>query len=343
MTIAARESTRRRPSAGASGPVRRAFDAELIARMDALCARSRVEGPLDLARDYLAAAITAAIGIVVGQPILTVACMLYIGIRQRHLSNLTHEAIHTKLTRSRRANTILGHLNCVALGEPFTPYRRTHRIHHAKLGSPEDPMLRSYVSRRAHAPWPDKRAFVLHVIIGNAVWKLPAYGFLTLAGKAGDESWKAATTRWAAWAATATVAAVLGHGLDFVLYWALPLIVVRPIVTWLTDLGNHAGLIHNTDVIHQTRGWTSHAVTRHLLGGHNDDMFHPVHHWFPGIGWRELPEAAAILREHYPRWDEVPWCSGYFFRRRATPHIPSVLDDIVAKLHLQLAEHQPNT
>ncbi|MGW4325975.1 fatty acid desaturase family protein [Nocardia sp. NPDC004573] len=343
MTIAARESTRRRPSAGASGPVRRAFGPELIARMDALCARGRAEGPLDLARDYLAAAVTAAVGITVGHPILTAVCVIYIGIRQRHLSNLTHEAIHTKLTRSRRANTILGHLNCLALGEPFTPYRRSHRIHHAKLGSPDDPMLRSYISRRAHAPWPDKRAFVTHVIIGNALWQLPKYGFLTLAGKAGDETWKAAGTRWATWAAVAAAAAALGHGIDFALYWALPLIVVRPIVTWLTDLGNHAGLIHNTDVIRQTRGWTSHALTRHLLGGHNDDMHHPIHHWFPNIGWRELPEAATILREHYPRWDEVPWCSGYFFRRRSTPHIPCVLDDIVAKLHLQLTEHQPNT
>ncbi|MGW4720511.1 fatty acid desaturase family protein [Nocardia sp. NPDC004260] len=343
MIIAARQSTQRRPSAGASGPVRRAFGPDLIARMDALCARGRTEGPLDLARDYFAAAATATVGIVVGHPILTLVCVIYIGIRQRHLSNLTHEAIHTKLTRSRRANTILGHLNCLALGEPFTPYRRSHRIHHAKLGSPEDPMLRSYISRRAHAPWPDTRTFITQVILRNALWQLPKYGLLTLAGKAGDESWKAATTRWAVWTAVAAAATMIGHGVDFALYWPLPLIVVRPIVTWLTDLGNHAGLIHNTDVIRQTRGWNSHALTRHLLGGHNDDMFHPIHHWFPNIGWRELPEAAAILRENYPRWHDVPWCSGFFFRRRATPHIPSVLDDIVTRLHHQLAEHQPNT
>ncbi|WP_052172615.1 fatty acid desaturase [Nocardia sp. BMG111209] len=343
MTITVRESSQRRPSAGASGPVRRAFGPELITRMDALCVRGCAEGPLDLARDYLAATFAAAVGIIVGHPIMTVACVIYIGIRQRQLSNLTHEAIHTKLTRSRRANTIIGHLNCVALGEPFTPYRRSHRIHHAKLGSPDDPMLRSYISRRAHSAWPDKKAFVFHVIIGNALWQLPKSGLVTLVGKSGDESWKAGGARWAVWAAAMASATALGHGGDFALYWALPLIVVRPIVTWLTDLGNHAGLIHNSDVISQTRGWTSHVLTRHLLGGHNDDMYHPIHHWFPNIGWRRLPDAAAVLRENYPRWDEVPWCSGYFFRRRATPDIPCVLDDIVGALHLQLAERRPNT
>ena len=51
----------------------------------------------------------------------------------------------------------------------------------------------------------------------------------------------------------------------------IPLVFVRPVVTWITDLGNHAGLIENTDPLLQTRGWSSHWLTRHLLGGHLDD------------------------------------------------------------------------
>jgi fatty acid desaturase len=137
-----------------------------------------------------------------------------------------------------------------------------------------------------------------------------------------------------------------GQVAAFATYWAAPLILVRPVITWLTDLGNHAGLIQGDDPIRQTRGWTSHALTRHLLGGHNDDMYHPIHHWFPNLGWRELPKAEAILRAEFPRWDEVAWCSGFFFRRRHTPQIPCVLDDIVTRLntatpHRQLPDHRP--
>ncbi|WP_330252865.1 fatty acid desaturase [Nocardia sp. NBC_00565] len=163
-------------------------------------------------------------------------------------------------------------------------------------------------------------------------YNTPSHTRESLAAKSGDETWTAATARWTAWLTAAGVAAAVGHLGHFVLFWAAPLIVVRPIVTWLTDLGNHAGLIHNSDPLNQTRGWTSHALTRHLLGGHNDDMFHPLHHWFPNLAWRDLPAAAEILRAEFDRWPEVPWCSGFFFRRRATPEVPSVLDDIVERL-----------
>lgn len=325
----------RRPSAGASGAVRRAFGPDLVRRMDQLCDRGRSEGPLDLARDYAAAAAAAAVGTVCGGVVVPVVCVVYVGVRQRHLSNLTHECIHLKFTRSPRANRVFGHLLTVTLGEPFTPYKRSHRVHHARLGSPQDPMLQSYLRRNAHSPRPDKTAFIVHVIVKNAVWELPRSGFVTLAAKSGEESWKAAAARWAAWAGAACAAAAAGHLRTFVVYWAIPLVVVRPIITWLTDLGNHAGLIENDDVIVQTRGWESHWLTRHLLGGHNDDQYHPIHHFFPGIGWRQLPEAEQILRTEFPRWAQVPWCSGYFFRRRSTPDIPCVLEDIVTRLNTQ--------
>ncbi|MGH3797375.1 MAG: fatty acid desaturase [Pseudonocardiaceae bacterium] len=332
MTVLARRPSRRRASAGASGPIRRALGPDLIRRLNELCERGRAEGPMDLLRDYAAVAATAAVGTFVGNPVLTGLCVIYVGVRQRHLSNLAHECIHTKLTRSRRANTILGHLITLTLGEPFTPYKRSHRIHHARLASPDDPMLRSYITRNVHSPWRDKAAFVTHVIIKNAVWELPKHGFLTLAARSDEESWKAAATRWAAWTAAAAVTAATGHLATFALYWAIPLIVVRPVITWLTDLGNHAGLIESNDPIMQTRGWSSHTLTRHLLGGHNDDMYHPIHHWCPNIPWRQLPDAAAILAADFPRWLQVPWRSGFFFRRRSTRHIPCVLDDIVARL-----------
>lgn len=342
MNVLARRP-HRRAAAGASGRIRREFGTDLTRRLDDLCKRGRFEGPLDLLRDYAAVAATVAVGIMAANPVVSCACVLYVGVRQRHLSNLTHECIHTKLTRSPRANRVLGHLLTLTLGEPFTPYKRSHRVHHAKLGSPEDPMLRSYLTRNAHCPQPNKTAFIVHVIIKNAIWELPRYGFLTLAAKSSEESWRAAGARWASWSAAAIAAAALGHLATFGLYWALPLIVVRPIITWLTDLGNHAGLIEADDPLMQTRGWTSHALTRHLLGGHNDDMYHPIHHWFPNIGWRQLPEAEAILRAEFPRWNEVPWCSGYFFRRRSTPGIPSVLDDIVARLQSQTRQPQPSS
>jgi fatty acid desaturase len=323
----------RRPrTAGASAAVHRAFGRDLVARVDDLCARGRVIGPVDLLRDGAACALTVTIGVLADNPMVTVLCVLYVGLRQRQLSNLTHECIHTKFTRSRRTNTAFGYLLTLALGEPWEPYQRTHRIHHALLGGATDPMLQSYLARRADQPWSDKRSFVLHVIVQPAVTILPRSGLLTLIAKSPMETWRSAVTRWMVWTGSAAAAAWCGQLTVFVVYWAAPLILVRPVATWLTDLGNHAGIIHDQDVVRQTRGWTSHWLTRHLLGGHNDDMFHPIHHWFPRLGWHEQPAAARILAAEFPRWHEVPWCSGYFTRRRSTPEVPCVLDDIIARL-----------
>ncbi|TDC06700.1 hypothetical protein E1265_34595 [Streptomyces sp. 8K308] len=96
-------------------------------------------------------------------------------------------------------------------------------------------------------------------------------------------------------------------------------------------LRDHAGLIHDTDHLLSTRGWSSHWLTRHILGSHLDDMYHLVHHWCPQIPWRHLPQAAALAAKHLDRWDEVPRCSGFLFRRRATPDQPCVIDDISAR------------
>jgi fatty acid desaturase len=61
-------------------------------------------------------------------------------------------------------------------------------------------------------------------------------------------------------------------------------------------------------------------------------MYHPLHHWCPQIPWRRLPEAANLAAHHLDRWGEVPWCSGYLFRRRSTPDRPCMIEDIVARL-----------
>jgi len=298
-----------------------------------------VVGPADVAVDLGAIVATAAVAKFTGNLAGTVAAVLYIGVRQRHLSNLAHECVHAKIVRSAPVNKALGYFLTAILGEGFEPYRISHQVHHAKLGATGDPMFESYLSRSVSAPTPSKTSFVWRVIVLKVLWTLPKSSLVAFVTKAPTESSRSAVGRalfWFTLAAAAWRAGVLG---DLVVYWLLPLLLVRPAVTWITDLGNHAGVIDTGDPITQTRGWSSHWLTRHLLGGHLDDMFHPVHHWCPRIPWRRLPQAAAILQTEFDRWPEVPWCSGYFFRRNSTPDIPCVIEDIITRLH----DHQtPN-
>lgn len=324
---------RTRNGTGASGPVRKALGADLIGRLERLCGRPTV-GLFDVAQDIVAVAVTAVAGSVLGHVVGPMLAVCYIGVRQRHLSNLAHECVHSKLMATRRSNRVVGYLLTGLLGEGFLPYRSSHYVHHAKLGSDGDPMFQSYRAGNIHAaaPSPSRWSFIWRVIVRNAIWRLPKTAALTLVSKDSEETWRAPAARGALWVSAATVSWSFGVAVDFLLYWLIPLIFVRPVVTWITDLGNHAGLIENSDPLLQTRGWSSHPLTRHLLGGHLDDMYHPVHHWCPQIPWRRLPEAADLAARHLDRWSEVPWCSGYFFRRRSTPDQPCVIEDIINRL-----------
>jgi fatty acid desaturase len=324
---------RARGGTGASGPVRRALGADLVGRLEQFCGRPTV-GLVDVGRDIAAVLLAAVVGSLVGHVVGPLLAVFYIGVRQRHLSNLAHECVHSKLMATRWANRGVGHLLTGLLGEGFLPYRSSHYVHHAKLGSEDDPMFQSYRAGniRAAGPAPSRLSFVLRVIARNAVWRLPKAAFLTLVTKDSKESWRAPATRGALWAAVAAACWPFDAVGAYLLYWLVPLVLVRPVVTWITDLGNHAGLIEGSDPLQQTRGWSSHWLTRHLLGGHLDDMYHPLHHWCPQIPWRRLPEAADLAARHLDRWAEVPWCSGYFFRRRATPDRPCVIEDIIARL-----------
>lgn len=324
---------RTRSGTGASGPVRQALGADLVGRLEPLCGRPTI-GSFDVCLDVAAILVAAVIGDLIGHVVGPVLAVCYIGVRQRHLSNLAHECVHSKLMATRRGNRAVGYLLTGLLGEGFLPYRSSHYLHHAKLGSDDDPMFRSYREGNIHAagPTPSRASFVLRVIVRNAVWRLPKAALLTLVGKDPQETWRAPAVRAVSWVMLAVVFWSFGAVGALLLYWLVPLVLVRPVVTWITDLGNHAGLIGNSDPLLQTRGWSSHRLTRHLLGGHLDDMYHPLHHWCPQIPWRRLPEAADLAARYLDRWGEVPWCSGYFFRRRSTPDRPCVMEDIIVRL-----------
>ncbi|GHE12013.1 fatty acid desaturase family protein [Streptomyces alanosinicus] len=335
-SVRRREKTPRRTrhSTGASGPVRQALGPELIGKLEGLCGAPSV-GLRDVACDVGAIVVAALVGALAGHLVGPLLAVLYIGVRQRHLSNLAHECVHAKLLATARGNRLVGYLLTGMLGEGLRPYRVTHGVHHAQLGTGADPMFQSYQAGRLHTvrvPM-SRTGFVLRVLVRAALWRLPTSALRVLLTRGPRESRWAPAARAVLWAGVAVTCWSFGVLRDLLLYWLVPLVFVRPAVTWITDLGNHAGLIENRDdVLLQTRGWSSHWLTRHLLGGHLDDMFHPVHHWCPKIPWRRLPEATALLSECLERWDEVPWCSGYFFRRRSTPEVPCVIEDVIARL-----------
>lgn len=323
---------RGRYSTGAPGLIRRELGADLISELQGLCRPSTAAGVLYLLGDIAAVVFAAAVAYLAGNVAVSIIAIAYIGFRQRYLTNLVHECSHLKLVRSPAFNKALGHFIVTIMGESFADYQDGHRNHHGKLGRDGDPKLRNYAMKGARTPRRDKFDFVVHVIMGNAIWSLPAETVRSWLSKHPLERWTTLLLRAGFWAAVFTAAAMTGNAGRVLMYWVLPLAFIRPVVNWTTDIGNHVGLMENADPVLQTRGWTSHALTRHFLGGHMDDPYHPTHHWCQKVPFPKLPAATRLIREYYPRAHEIPWCSGFFFRRRRTPDVPCVLDDVVMRL-----------
>ncbi|MER5549752.1 fatty acid desaturase, partial [Streptomyces sp. NPDC002589] len=141
---------RKRNGTGASGPVRKALGPQLITDLEKLCGRPTI-GLWDVTLDLFAIAVAAFAGHIIGCVVGPLLAVCYIGVRQRHLSNLAHECVHSKLMATRRANQLIGYLLTGLLGEGFAPYRTSHYVHHAKLGSDDDPMLQSYRAGKIRA------------------------------------------------------------------------------------------------------------------------------------------------------------------------------------------------
>jgi fatty acid desaturase len=295
-----------------------------------MCRPSTRLGLRDVFGDYVACGVALGLGILVDRFVFWLAVALYIGVRQRYLKNLTHECVHHKLVASRRGNVFIGRGILWSLAMSYVDYNVEHLQHHAYLGEVIDPKLVSYRAKGAASPSRDKTHFLLRVVCAPLLGEVQFVALKGLWGPREERPWDRCG-RALLWLGAALCAIEL-HLLPVFLSWTTGVIIVRPAVNWLTDLGNHAGLIEQTDPILQTRGWTSHWLTNHLLGGHLDDMYHPIHHCFPRVVWRRLPEAEQEIRMLYPDFARSVWCSGFFFRRRATPTTPSVIDDIVFRL-----------
>jgi fatty acid desaturase len=324
----------RKASTGAPGTVRRQLrnaDAHgLISELEPLCRPSTALGYWDVACDYGACTIVLALGLLIGSPLAWFPITLYVGIRQRYLSNLVHECVHDKLVASRRGNALIGRGISWSLATSYEAYRSGHSHHHAELGRGMDPKLASYRSKGATLPGRDRPRFVRQVICRPLLGEVQYSAMKDVWGPQGERCTDR-VGRGALWALL-ILGALEANVLPVLISWAAALILVRPAVNWLTDVSNHAGLIENEDPLLQTRGWTSHWLARHALGGHLDDLYHPVHHCFPRVTWRALPVARDLILLHFPEFEKTVWCSGYFFRRRSTPDTPSVIEDIVSRL-----------
>ena len=254
---------------------------EVPSRRQDVAALARRRGWLSLGailRDWIAIVGVAALSIRVNHLAFYVVAVWVIGFFQFALSEaMLHEAAHYNLFRRRWLN----HAMEVLYGLPFfrtvAQYQPEHRVHHARLGAPDDELINDY----------GRLGLYKQNVNVFTVWILkPLLGFgayyvtiLTL------QPWREGVKIVVFWAVVLAVFLTLGRLDLLVLYWFVPLLWPNYAFVYWSEVENH----YNTRSGTRTRAnWLYNFVAHN--GG-----YHAVHHKYPLIPWFNLPRAHALL------------------------------------------------
>ena len=259
-------------------------------------------------------------------PFVVVVACIWIGSRQRALLNLFHEGSHRKLFSSRRLNDFVTRF---ALGYPLLlslpNYRSQHKRHHAFLWDSErDPDAVVYASMRWCEGAPGRRQVWFRILFQ------PIFVFLPLNLRDSMRPEKKMYGDYAVllgfWVVVFVVFALINQVVLVLLFWTVPFCTALTYIWYLSFIGEHAGL-RSLDPYQSTRGWWSSAPIRWLLSPHRDDLFHIVHHLYPGIPHYRLGPAHELLYERIAEYRTGHHCLGFFWSRDGAQ---SVIDDLVA-------------
>jgi fatty acid desaturase len=302
----------------------RAVPKDLRAELVRLRARDNWRNVCYLAGDWATIAAAVAFSALAGGRLSYALAVVVVGSRQRALMNLVHEASHRKLFKSRRLNDVAGRLLAgFPLLTSVSAYVCAHCRHHAALWDAErDPKTQRYAQLDLISPAADRRFWWRHIVRPLALWHAPYNLASSLSWRGEDRSER--VQRLAFWIGVLLVAYATGLWPGLVVYWLVPYCTTFQVIRYWTEMAEHAGL-PTDDPWLATRNWDGSWAARWLLAPHRDDLYHLVHHLFPGIPHYRLGEAHRVLLA-VPEYAAAHHCDGFFWPRRADA--PSVLQDI---------------
>ncbi|VVD88843.1 fatty acid desaturase family protein [Pandoraea capi] len=275
--------------------------------------RSNLRGLFSIVVDYLWIGMACALTLCV-HPLLYPLSLLIIGARQRALASLFHDAAHRTLFKTKSLNSSLSRVLCGwPILQSLSAYHQSHvREHHPCLGDPRrDPDLREMKNAGVYEI-PQGRDFFRKFVLGSLCghWTLRyarslILNRLSISPRRGDlkvESWCLLSFH----AALITLCFLFDSLGILVLFWWLPLLVVFPVIGWLSELSEHypfmdAGSKWRFSARNRYAGWLECL----FIGMHGDSL-HLTHHLLPGIPHWNLATATEILRMDgaFAEWDD---------------------------------------
>lgn len=253
---------------------------------------------------------TIAIALLVWNPIFVVIAIIIIGTRQHALIVLAHDATHYRLFKPRWLNDLIGRMCGMISGVSMCSYRVIHRLHHNHLYQDQDPDI------PLHGGYPRGRTYLakklLRDLCGFTAWKTYAYFFgapsINTTSNQSSRPLDDTSSRLrqsarhdrylvAGFHLTALTAALaIGHGLEYLLLWVLPLATIVPALLRLRAVCEHGAVIDFTSPLGAARTNLSPIWLQWLLFPHHVN-YHLEHHIYPAIPHYNLPSCHREMAE----------------------------------------------
>ena len=253
---------------------------------------------------------TIAIALLVWNPIFVVIAIIIIGTRQHALIVLAHDATHYRLFKPRWLNDLIGRMCGMVSGVSMCSYRVIHRLHHNHLYQDQDPDI------PLHGGYPRGRTYLakklLRDLCGFTAWKTYAYFFgapsINTTSNQSSRPLDDTSSRLrqsarhdrylvAGFHLTALTAALaIGHGLEYLLLWVLPLATIVPALLRLRAVCEHGAVIDFTSPLGAARTNLSPIWLQWLLFPHHVN-YHLEHHIYPAIPHYNLPSCHREMAE----------------------------------------------
>lgn len=251
------------------------------------------------------------------------ACVV-IGTRQRSFGNIVHECSHAGFVADRRLNDVVGRFLSTLLCYSYDCYRDGHKTHHIYTGDYEkDEDFANTKAYEFHQPISGE-IIRRHLVRLFTFQFFPYYTGKTVFTNEDRPRWLfirllyvafvlyGLVGIWSEWSGSALI----------VWYWVVPYVTVLPVIGYVSDLFDHAGLIGNDNEIDKSRNYPVSNRFFHWLFFPRHDSYHLVHHLFPMVPTKHLAACHEILMAESPYYAARPhslveWFSDKFFQ---VPH-----------------------
>ena len=243
----------------------------------------QIAGSIGLGHYLLSEPVTALSGAAV------VLLGMFIATRLRGLNNIVHECSHATFSENLRDNTVIGSLSAsISLG-CFRDYRDEHMTHHANVGDYENDLDLQGIEALRIDEALSPRVILRHAVTPFILRHLPYYlrANFTAGDGRGYQALKIGLV-----VATALLAVVAPLTAIFMVI--IPFAFFYTTLNYWTDCFDHAGISMSGDDLDSSRNVLAPWLLRVIFFPRNDS-YHLVHHLFPQVPARHLPQTHKTL------------------------------------------------